>query len=319
MRRKKKWMQASTTFGNWGSKPHTNQRILPVLFLRHDRRRFLGPCTQHRYDVCRVRGPPPLSSRPLPPPSPPPPPPCACFAQGRPSCPGVATSCTGLSGCHERPRCDLRVAEETATAACSVASRAADRRDGAGNGDPPLVPGGHQVRRTMGPDDRHQRRGGGGASCARPTGTDGSSTGTRPGILADPGPQRSESTVRHSAGADLPTLALPSLAGSVAEAVDTCALTFLLGQNLERQKKKDEEEKKEKEVQEKLVEELAKLDAELLALFRIPEDRRTPRQVARLRAVTRQRVAPQERKRTRKKRRRRRRRRPRTRQRTTSL
>ena len=66
--------------------------------------------------------------------------------------------------------------------------------------------------------------------------------------------QRSDRTVRHSAGAGLPTLALPSLA----------------------EKKDEEEKKKEKEVQEKLVEELAKLDAELLALLQIPEDRRTP-------------------------------------------
>ena len=143
--------------------------------------------------------------------------------------------------------------------------------------------------------------------------------GERPGILAEPGPQRSDRTVRHSAGAGLPTLALPSLAGSAAEAVDASTLTFLLGQNLERQRKKDEEEKRrEKEEQEKLVEELAKFDAELLALLRIPEDRHTPLQVTRLRAVTRQRVALQERKRKRKKRRRRRRRRPRTRRRTTS-
>ena len=143
--------------------------------------------------------------------------------------------------------------------------------------------------------------------------------GTRPGILADPGPQRSDRTVRHSAGAGLPTLALPSLAGSAAEAVDTSALTFLLGQNLERQKMKDEEEKrKEKEVQEKLVEELAKLDTELLAILRIPEDRRTPLQVTRLRAVTWQRVALQDKRRKRKKRRRRTRRRPRTRRSSTS-
>ena len=89
--------------------------------------------------------------------------------------------------------------------------------------------------------------------------------GERPGILAEPGPQRSDRTVRHFAGAGLPTLALPSLAGSAAEAVDASTLNFLLSQNLALQKKKDvEEKKKEKEVEAKAVAELAQLDAELV-------------------------------------------------------
>ena len=112
--------------------------------------------------------------------------------------------------------------------------------------------------------------------------------------------------MRHSAEARLPTLALPSLAVSAADAVDASSLKFLLGQNLALQKKKYVEEKKEKEVEAKVVAELAQLDAELVALLRIPDDRRTPPQEARLRAVTRRRVALQEaRKRKRKQRRRR--------------
>ena len=58
--------------------------------------------------------------------------------------------------------------------------------------------------------------------------------GERPGILAEPGPQRSDRTVPHSAGGGLSTLALPYLAGSAAEAVDASTLNFLLGQNLAR-------------------------------------------------------------------------------------
>ena len=44
--------------------------------------------------------------------------------------------------------------------------------------------------------------------------------GARPGCLADPEPQRSDRSLRRFAGDALPTLALPSLAGSAAGAVD---------------------------------------------------------------------------------------------------
>ena len=102
--------------------------------------------------------------------------------------------------------------------------------------------------------------------------------GMRPGCLADPEPQRGDRSPRRFAGDGLPTLALPPLAGSAAEAVDASTLTFLLSRNLELQKEKDEEEKRrEKEEEEaKVVEELAQLDAELVALLRIPVDYRNP-------------------------------------------
>ena len=61
--------------------------------------------------------------------------------------------------------------------------------------------------------------------------------GVRPGSLAEPGPQRSDRTVRRSSGDSLPTLALPSLA------VDSSALRFLTASALEAKRKLEEEEK----------------------------------------------------------------------------
>ena len=51
--------------------------------------------------------------------------------------------------------------------------------------------------------------------------------GERPGILAEPGPQRSDRTVWRSAGDGLPTPGLPVLAGASGEAVDASTLRFL--------------------------------------------------------------------------------------------
>ena len=71
--------------------------------------------------------------------------------------------------------------------------------------------------------------------------------GVRPGSLFDPGPQRSDRTVRHSAG-DAPLLVVPALRGD--DGVDSTTLRFLLEQNLSL-KKKQEEEEKERELKEK--------------------------------------------------------------------
>ena len=71
--------------------------------------------------------------------------------------------------------------------------------------------------------------------------------GVRPGSLFDPGPQRSDRTVRHSAG-DAPLLVVPALRGD--DGVDGTTLRFLLEQNLSL-KKKQEEEEKERELKEK--------------------------------------------------------------------
>ena len=64
--------------------------------------------------------------------------------------------------------------------------------------------------------------------------------GVRPGSLFDPGPQRSDRTVRHSAG-DAPLQVVPALRGD--DGVDGTTLRFLLEQNLLLKKKQEEEEK----------------------------------------------------------------------------
>ena len=73
----------------------------------------------------------------------------------------------------------------------------------------------------------------------------------RPGILAEPRPQRSDRSRRHSSGDGMPTLALPSLAGSAGEAVDGAALAFLTSRALAAQK----EEKAQKQAQVRKLEE----------------------------------------------------------------
>ena len=78
--------------------------------------------------------------------------------------------------------------------------------------------------------------------------------GVRPGSLLDPGPQRSDRTVRHSA-VDTPLQVLPALRGD--DGVDGTTLRFLLEQNLSLKKKQEEKEKeKEKEMKEKKVQQV---------------------------------------------------------------
>ena len=67
--------------------------------------------------------------------------------------------------------------------------------------------------------------------------------GVRPGSLFDPGPQRSDRTVRHSAG-DAPLQVVPELHGD--DGVDGTTLRFLLEQNLLLKKKQEEEKAKER-------------------------------------------------------------------------
>ena len=73
--------------------------------------------------------------------------------------------------------------------------------------------------------------------------------GERPGSARMPGPQRSDRSLRRSAGDGLPQLATPSLASSASEAVDSATLAFLLSQSLaakeqEEQVKREEEARK---------------------------------------------------------------------------
>ena len=71
--------------------------------------------------------------------------------------------------------------------------------------------------------------------------------GARPGILAEPGPQRSDRSGRHFSGDTHPTLGLPVLAGESGEVIDDSTLAFLTRAVLEEKRKSEEEEKESKE------------------------------------------------------------------------
>ena len=71
------------------------------------------------------------------------------------------------------------------------------------------------------------------------------------GILPEPVPQRSDRTMRRFAGAALPTLALPVLAGSAGEVVDSSSLRFLTASALKARREEEEEEEERKEEKEK--------------------------------------------------------------------
>ena len=74
--------------------------------------------------------------------------------------------------------------------------------------------------------------------------------GVRPGSLLDPGPQRSDRTVRHSAG-EVPLLVVASLAGG--DEIDATTVSFLLRENLMLQKIKEEEKERKWREQRKVV------------------------------------------------------------------
>ena len=99
--------------------------------------------------------------------------------------------------------------------------------------------------------------------------------GVRPGSLFDPGPQRSDRTVRHSAG-DTPLLVVPALRGD--DGVDGTTLRFLLEQNLSLKKKQEEEEKERKWREQRKV-----MKAEFMALMALPS--LTPLQESRMREL----------------------------------
>ena len=68
--------------------------------------------------------------------------------------------------------------------------------------------------------------------------------GARPGILAEPGPLRSDRSLRHSSGG-APSLALVSLAGG--DATDDATVAFLLSAALTKKKEEEEEERRKRE------------------------------------------------------------------------
>ena len=93
--------------------------------------------------------------------------------------------------------------------------------------------------------------------------------GVRPGSLLDPGPQRSDRTVRHSAG-EAPLLVVPALRSD--DGVDGPTLRFLLEQDLSLKKKQEEEEEKER----KRLERRQVLLEEFFALADVPVRRARP-------------------------------------------
>ena len=60
----------------------------------------------------------------------------------------------------------------------------------------------------------------------------------RPGLLPEPGPQRSDRAVRRSSG-DAPSLALPALAAESYEAIDSATLCFLVQRALDVKKEEE--------------------------------------------------------------------------------
>ena len=90
--------------------------------------------------------------------------------------------------------------------------------------------------------------------------------GERPGLPPEPGLQRSDRTVRRSSGDNLPTLALPVLAGSAGEVVDSSSLRFLTASALKTRREEEEERKKKEE--EKMEQRLAVHVEAALALER---------------------------------------------------
>ena len=112
--------------------------------------------------------------------------------------------------------------------------------------------------------------------------------GERPGCLSDPGPQRSDRTVRHSAG-EAPALSPPSPADAAADVVDNSSLAFLLKASLSQRRKEEEEEgrrvkmEQDKAVMEEWRERRKVLKAEFVALMALPS--LTPLQVSRSREL----------------------------------
>ena len=105
--------------------------------------------------------------------------------------------------------------------------------------------------------------------------------GGRPGVLKEPEPQIRAFTVGYVA-APVPSVAPPALAAPAAEAVDSRALTFLLGCALEVQRKEEEalrevereneKEKLLKESAERFVQRMQALDSKISANLPVSKD-----------------------------------------------
>ena len=111
----------------------------------------------------------------------------------------------------------------------------------------------------------------------------------RPGSLVDPGPQRSDRTVRRSSG-QVPLLVVALLADASADGVDAATLSFLTASALEARRKEEEEWRKLEEQE------------ELNSLRAVPPQRRTAQQVKRITEILLHRGPPRKRKKRRKRR-----------------
>ena len=105
-------------------------------------------------------------------------------------------------------------------------------------------------RRLMETEHQRESQGGGGARDEpHATATEGHPQGGRLGTLAEPGPQRSDRSWRHSSGDALPTLSLSVLAGASGEAVDSAALRYLTANALQAKRKEEAEEEEQRSLQ----------------------------------------------------------------------
>ena len=66
--------------------------------------------------------------------------------------------------------------------------------------------------------------------------------GARPGFLAEPGPQRSDRSLRRSSG-NAPLLVVATLAAASADGVDAATLAFLTARALDDRRKEEQEER----------------------------------------------------------------------------
>ena len=108
--------------------------------------------------------------------------------------------------------------------------------------------------------------------------------GERPGCLVDPGPRRSDRTVRRSAGDGLPTPDLPVLAGASGEAVDASTLSFLTAKALEVTRKEEEARTvaKKEAMRRKKQGAVDAAMVEFRTLLLLPKERETPETQRRL-------------------------------------
>ena len=111
--------------------------------------------------------------------------------------------------------------------------------------------------------------------------------GARPGILAEPGPQRSDRSRRHSSGDNLPTLALPALAGSAGEVIHDSTLAFLTRAVLEEKRKAEVEKAAQEKVKKERMRRQRRqaLVHEIDTLFAVPAWRRSDAEFSRIESL----------------------------------